>query len=719
MNIFSRKQKLRYLYATCILLATALGAGPTLARVPSVERSQIETLPAGLAPALARALKDELPTSYHLTKTEAGFETANSAHAMQYTFGAEGLQVKNLAGTWTWGLKLTGWGYVDAVQPLNQGRPVAQKTRLEYQYGSALTEWYLNTSWGLEQGFTLQSPPETTQANHSSEIAVEMALSGTLQPQLAGSTTLLLNDPVKGHSLARYTGLQAFDAEGRVLPAEMRLAGCEQDLAGGACRLQLVVDTSHAVYPLTIDPWLQQGKLTASDGAASDNFGHAVAMSGDTVVVGAKGDDSSKGSVYVFVKPGGGWADTSTFNAKLTASDGAASDNFGNAVAISGDTVVVGAYGDDSYKGSAYVFVKPDTGWTDTSTFNAKLTASDGETYDYFGDGVAISGDTVVVGARGDDDKGSVSGSAYVFVKPDTGWADTSTFNAKLTTSDAASTEFSRHAVAISGDTVVVGARGDNSYKGSAYVFVKPDSGWATTSTFNAKLTANDGEASDYFGYAVALSGDTVVVGASGDDSNKGSAYVFVKPDTGWTTTNAFDAKLTATNRANFDRFGYAVALSGDTVVVGEFGDNSSKGSTYVFVKPDGGWATTNAFDAKLTASDGAASDSFGYAVAISGDTMVVGASGDDSRKGSAYIFLSPPPSTIEDAEDGDVSNWTAESISDNTSAVSITTDNSDNVLSLSGTDKHLHHFKLALDTPNSFFFLSYTYSPLTKKVTN
>jgi hypothetical protein len=547
MNIFSRKQKLRYLYATCILLATALGAGPTLARVPSVERSQIETLPAGLAPALARALKDELPTSYHLTKTEAGFETANSAHAMQYTFGAEGLQVKNLAGTWTWGLKLTGWGYVDAVQPLNQGRPVAQKTRLEYQYGSALTEWYLNTSWGLEQGFTLQSPPETTQANHSSEIAVEMALSGTLQPQLAGSTTLLLNDPVKGHSLARYTGLQAFDAEGRVLPAEMRLAGCEQDLAGGACRLQLVVDTSHAVYPLTIDPWLQQGKLTASDGAASDNFGHAVAMSGDTVVVGAKGDDSSKGSVYVFVKPGGGWADTSTFNAKLTASDGAASDNFGNAVAISGDTVVVGAYGDDSYKGSAYVFVKPDTGWA----------------------------------------------------------------------------------------------------------------------------------------------------------------------------TNTQDAKLTATNRADNDRFGYAVALSGDTVVVGEFGDNSSKGSTYVFVKPDGGWATTNAFDAKLTASDGAANDFFGYAVAISGDTMVVGAYKDDSSKGSAYIFLSPPPSTIEDAEDGDVSNWTAESISDNTSAVSITTDNSDNVLSLSGTDKHLHHFKLALDTPNSFFFLSYTYSPLTKKVTN
>jgi uncharacterized protein (DUF2345 family) len=663
MNIFSRKQKLRYLYATCILLATALGAGPTLARVPSVERSQIETLPAGLAPALARALKDELPTSYHLTKTEAGFETANSAHAMQYTFGAEGLQVKNLAGTWTWGLKLTGWGYVDAVQPLNQGRPVAQKTRLEYQYGSALTEWYLNTSWGLEQGFTLQSPPETTQANHSSEIAVEMALSGTLQPQLAGSTTLLLNDPVKGHSLARYTGLQAFDAEGRVLPAEMRLAGCEQDLAGGACRLQLVVDTSHAVYPLTIDPWLQQGKLTASDGAASDNFG--------------------------------------------------------NAVAISGDTVVVGAYGDDSYKGSAYVFVKPDTGWTDTSTFNAKLTASDGETYDYFGDGVAISGDTVVVGARGDDDKGSVSGSAYVFVKPDTGWATTNAFDAKLTASDGAATaEFSRQAVAISGDTVVVGARGDNSYTGSAYVFVKPDTGWADTEAFNAKLTASDGEASDYFGYAVAISGDTVVVGASGDDSNKGSAYVFVKPDTGW-ATNTQDAKLTATNRADNDRFGYAVALSGDTVVVGEFGDNSSKGSTYVFVKPDGGWATTNAFDAKLTASDGAANDFFGYAVAISGDTMVVGAYKDDSSKGSAYIFLSPPPSTIEDAEDGDVSNWTAESISDNTSAVSITTDNSDNVLSLSGTDKHLHHFKLALDTPNSFFFLSYTYSPLTKKVTN
>ena len=188
----------------------------------------------------------------------------------------------------------------------------------------------------------------------------------------------------------------------------------------------------------------QTAKLTASDGAASDYFGYSVAISGDTVVVGAYYDDiganTDQGSAYVFVKPESGWADM-TQTAKLTASDGAASDYFGSSVAISGDTVVVGAYYDDiganADQGSAYVFVKPASGWADM-TQTAKLTASDGAADDYFGNSVAISGDTVVVGAY-DDDIGSNTdqGSAYVFVKPANGWADM-TQTAKLTASDGA-----------------------------------------------------------------------------------------------------------------------------------------------------------------------------------------------------------------------------------------------------------------------------------------
>ncbi|MSQ08671.1 MAG: hypothetical protein EXR44_05165, partial [Dehalococcoidia bacterium] len=203
--------------------------------------------------------------------------------------------------------------------------------------------------------------------------------------------------------------------------------------------------------------WTQQQKLTASDGAANDFFGYSVAVSGDTAVVGAWGDDSAKGSAYVFTRSGSTW----TQQQKLTASDGAAIDYFGYSVAVSGDTAVVGAYGDDSYKGSAYVFTRSGSTWTQQQ----KLTASDGAANDYFGGSVAVSGDTAVVGAYGDD---SEKGSAYVFTRSGSTW----TQQQKLTASDGAANDFFGWSVAVSGDTAVVGARSDDSSKGSAYMFV-------------------------------------------------------------------------------------------------------------------------------------------------------------------------------------------------------------------------------------------------------
>ena len=172
-------------------------------------------------------------------------------------------------------------------------------------------------------------------------------------------------------------------------------------------RLIIEVDDHTAVYPLTIDPVIvnEDAKLTASDAAVSDRFGLSVAASGDTVVVGARDDNGvQSGSAYVFVKPGGGWAGPLTEDAKLTASDGAINDKFGFSVAVSGDTVVVGARDDNaplSRTGSAYVFVKPGGGWAGPLTEDAKLTASDGAGDDRFGVSVAVSDDTVVVGAGG------------------------------------------------------------------------------------------------------------------------------------------------------------------------------------------------------------------------------------------------------------------------------------------------------------------------------
>ena len=387
---------------------------------------------------------------------------------------------------------------------------------------------------------------------------------------------------------------------------------------------------------------IQEAKLTASDGALNDQFGASVSISGDTIVVGARYDDSLRGSAYVFEKPVAGWSDM-TQTAKLTASDGASSDQFGYSVSISGDTVVVGARAHDGYRGAAYIFEKPVGGWSNM-TQTAKLTASDAAASDVFGHSVSISGDTVVVGADGDTDNGFKSGSAYVFEKPVGGWSNM-TQTAKLTASDGGAYDQFGVSVSINGDTVVVGADSDSIYvleTGWAYVFEKPVGGWSNM-TQTAKLTASDGAEDDYFGHSVSISGDTVVVGAYGADTtngvtyyNVGRAYVFEEPVGGWSNMTE-TARLAASDGAANDEFGYSVSISGDTVLIGAWGGESS----YVFEKPMGGWSNMTETE-KLTASDGAPFDYFGVAVSINGDTLIVGAHLDDvgaSSSGSAYVF--------------------------------------------------------------------------------
>eukprot|EP00729_Bicosta_minor_P004642 gene4642-7883_t len=340
--------------------------------------------------------------------------------------------------------------------------------------------------------------------------------------------------------------------------------------------------------------WTEVAKLVASDAKQSANFGYAVAISGSTAVVGAHnagGDGGSRsGSAYVFQTSDGGatWTEV----AKLVASDAAENDFFGRSVAISGSTVVVGAsqgfsagfFGSDSR--SAYVFQTSDGGATWTEV--AKLVGSDAADWrDYFGRSVAISGSTAVVGAFGDDGSGPDSGSAYVFQTSDGGatWTEV----AKLVASDAAEYDYVGYSVAISGSTAVVGAFGDDGSgpdSGSAYVFQASDGG--ATWTEVAKLVASDAAEYDYFGRSVAISGSTAVVGAYEDNdggTNSGSAYVFQTSDGGATWTEV--AKLVASDAASFDYFGYSVAISGNTAVVGAYGvygnDASHRGSAYMF----------------------------------------------------------------------------------------------------------------------------------------
>jgi hypothetical protein len=480
----------------------------------------------------------------------------------------------------------------------------------------------------------------------------------------------------------------------------------------------LSVATAFSLCCVLTAQTVQQAYLKASNTDGFDQFGTSVSLSGDTMVVGARYEDSqatgvngvqsdngarSAGAAYVFVRSGGAWAQQAYLKASNT--DGV--DNFGACVSISGDTVVVGAPGEDSNAtgvngdqsnnsagnaGAAYVFVRSAGVWTQ----QAYLKASNTDASDLFGWSVAVSGDTLVVGAIYEssnatgvngvqsDNSASFAGAAYVFVRSAGVW----TQQAYLKASNTDARDYFGQSVRISGDTVVVGAyfessnamgvngdQSDNSARsaGAAYVFVRSGTTW----TQQAYLKASNTDAGDIFGYSVSISDDTVVIGADQESSNAmgvngdqsdnsarsaGAAYVFVRSAGVWTQ----QAYLKASNTDADDQFGHSAVVSGATVVVGAWRegskttgvngvqkDNSANGAgaAYVFVNSGSTWTQ----QAYLKASNTDASDQFGTSATISGTTVVVGAvqeasnargiNGDQTDNsvagaGAAYVFL-------------------------------------------------------------------------------
>ena len=309
--------------------------------------------------------------------------------------------------------------------------------------------------------------------------------------------------------------------------------------------------------------WSQQAKLTINDGNTNGQFGYSLAIDGDTIVVGERGADPfDKGAAYVFVRVNGNWLQ----QAKLVGNDSINGDRFGEAVAISGNTIIVGAVLHDTAgtpnvnKGAAYIFTRTGANWAQ----QAKLTASTPQDFDFFGSDVAIDGNMALIAAP--ESSGDVRlGSAYVFTRTGNIW----TQQAKLQSNDLSKRDGFGDSVSLSGDTAVVGATAvtvdGHIFQGAAYVFTRSGASWLQ----QAKLTADDGENNSYFGFAVSVKNQMLAVGAYGSRIDgkiqQGAAYLFTRTSSGWSQ----QAKLTANDGLASDFLGTTVAVDGDSIISG------------------------------------------------------------------------------------------------------------------------------------------------------
>lgn len=366
-------------------------------------------------------------------------------------------------------------------------------------------------------------------------------------------------------------------------------------------------------------------KLLPSDGQADDGFSReAMAVSGSALLIGSyQAQRDGPGAAYVFEDQGGIWTETQ----KLTASDGAADDSFGYAVAIDGTFAAVGAYLDDdngNSSGSVYIFENQGGTWTQVQ----KLIASDGTFVDYFGVAVYLSGNWLVVGASNDDPGGVTdAGAAYIFENQAGTWTEVQ----KIVASDGAASDKFGIEVALDGTFAFIGAPGADT--GAVYVFENQAGTWTEVQ----KLIPSDGASGDWFGVSMDLEGANLLVGAY-SNAGVGAAYLFENLAGTWTEAQ----KLTPGDGASGDLFGMDVAVAYPTIVVGASAADpdgaSTAGAAYIFQDQSGTWSEV----AKITASDKAVGDQFGQAVAALADTVFCGSHGDDdngSASGSAYVF--------------------------------------------------------------------------------
>ena len=426
--------------------------------------------------------------------------------------------------------------------------------------------------------------------------------------------------------------------------------------------------------------WDQLQKINPDDREVNDEFGNAVAISGDYAIIGAKREDDNgndqnpladAGSAYIFKQVNGTW----TQEAKLVAADREANDFFGDAVAISGTYCIVGAHqeGDPAHAGAAYIFERSAGGtWVQA----AKLEAPIRKSSDHFGFSVGISGDYAVVGAYFEDEDENETnevlsaGSAYIFKRNNS--SNTWELYQKIVASDRSIDDRFGMSAAISGEHIIIGAEFDDvdgplgigSNAGSAYIFSIEGGLWVE----KAHLTASDYGQSEHFGWSVAISGNHAIVGAyqNGTDElglngkpGAGAAYIYEQNNGLWAQVK----KMVASDRADIDFYGYAVAMDGDQALVGAYRQNfaesgspmfSDAGAAYLLMRNnEGEWFEVQ----KINHEDRSTLDLFGFAVAMDNNNIIIGSPSEDEDQnidhplqdaGSVYFFTEQTNATAE-----------------------------------------------------------------------
>lgn len=528
-------------------------------------------------------------------------DTASSATGIGFTaaFDTNLIRLRPATGAaWEGHVSLAGYGCAGAVAPVEVAAATRSAQRIEYRR-QALTEWYTHVPAGLEQGFTLW------QDQGCPLVAIAVRFGGDFIASQSSERQFELS--VSGHGpVLQYSDLRVSDAAGRPLPARF---------IGRPYGVDIEVEVAGAAYPVTVDPliWMQRAWLAPAQIPSWVQMGVAVAVDGDTLIIGGYGDPY-RGAAYVFVREGGFWTET----AELIPGDlqWGGSHGFGEGLAVSGDLAVVAATGGGSTQGSAYVYLREAGTWTTIQRLKPPSTDAD-----WFGISMATDGDTILVGSPGKWNAG-VKGVAYVFVRDGASWTQQAMLTPPL--QYWRETSFG-YAVALSGETALIGAPGEGNYRGGAYVFVRSNGVWTQT----ARLAPTSTATQNGFGAAVALANDTALVGAVYEDDTQGAAHVFELTDGTWLET----AKLVAPTRTEWDCFGWAMALpSRETALVGLPGNPYHLGLIAAFRRAAGSWLLDAVLEEPVTG------DNIGHALAASGTTVTTGARGQWGG-GGAYVY--------------------------------------------------------------------------------